>query len=185
MKKIDQKLNDLIYNISLYKDFWCLSIPYVDGGIYDRINENLILNKNNDSILENEDWGWVKIYSKHEIYLIKPSMKNSPNNNTSYSGRNFSLTSNDYLKIKGIVKLRKYIYKSVKKPGYTAVTYGDSVRVIQPFKIMNHKFSNVKDGVVLDAYSYFCKKCGMKSGDGKFPIEMLNCEEFIMKDIII
>lgn len=196
--EISQNLEDLIYNISLFKTSGYGSIPYEEGGIYERIVKNFKENNKNEQLAENEEYGWYRVRSTYFINLVKPDIKpESLGFNSKFFSGVYDYNSNDqlvfYKKPKGVIYINKYLYRSAKKDNCFGVTFGDSRRILQPFKILEHQWSGVLNGKVLPKTQKVCKKCeaissgNYNEGDNNhpFPDLLLNCDEYIMHNIII
>ena len=196
--KLNQKDLDLIWTLNSVEWSWTV-VPYISGGIYDRIFENL--KQYSKEKLTN--WYRLQYFKSPKVLLIqKPGKRVYTKEKAVVDGGhtklswdfddNFKLIQkssigyvNSYC---GVVKVQLYFYNnSVENAqGYT---FGDSSQVIKPFTKLQHKW---KDISYKSQYVEFkCMECELpgklfyNNNNFIIPDEFLTCEEYKMKSIIM
>lgn len=190
IKKFDQNIPDLIYNLSLMPSW--MYLPYEKDGLYDRVMQNNLENKDLPLVLENDEYQWFRqplpsgINNTVRVTLIRPGIDDSLGI--------YSLSSKETLTLE-LAYWKSTTYKNIQ-----AVSWVNSEVNIKPFKILKHEWeinhislNRIKENIV----NYICKKCNMKAGRTTYssnslrvpsailPNKLLTCEQAIIEDIIV
>jgi len=179
---------DLVYNLSCVPS-WMI-VPYVAGGLYDRVQENFSKYKHEELLINQEYHRWFRRPSTQHINfnlntrvrLLKPEAKKAK-------------TYTEIRKPENLEMLDMVIYDSASDLSISAITWVTSSNIIKPMKIFGHIWEKVKNN--RDANMFKCSNCGM-IGRGKFytanhmrvksaicPDKLLTCEEKIIEDIVV
>lgn len=169
-------------------------VPYKEGGLYDKVVDNMKRYKDVDAFENQEEYEWYKIHMySHNLLLEKPGKKAVFAEKKSFDKYGFPMI---YSRIVNVSQLRLSYYQSAINKNWLAITYSDSRNMLKPLKVMKHNWRRVgstenKDGeFVVSNYAYgirICSKCGIKgrvANDVVYPESNLNCEEYGIKDIL-
>lgn len=192
MNQINQnESDDLIYDLSKIPSW--LRIPYVSGGLYDRVINNIRSHSNQPLLLDQEEYQWFRrpsdtynVRSKinAKVELIKPGIKESE----------LIFRYGNKLKNK-VTTLTLAFYNSATDISINGVTWVAESKALKPLKILKHRWE--KTGYVRDTALHKCEVCGME-GFGRFytsnyqrvksaimPKYLLTCDQAIIMDIIV
>jgi len=181
--------DDLIYDLSNMPD-WC-KIPYIVGGLYDRIQKNLREHAEQPLLVQQDEYQWFRRPSSNInnnittcVELLKPGVKA-----TDYS---YTTPRNELNKL--ILPVNLVFYDSATDIHIHAATWTSTSFTIKPIKILKHDWHKIMFG---DISRYKCTACGLL-GSGRFfsanftkvksaicPDRLLTCEQEIVRDIIV
>lgn len=174
--------DDLIYDLSRIPNW--LTVPYIKDGLYDRLQHNFKQYKNEDLLIDQEEYQWFRrpatIQTNFHITSRVRLLKSTAPPNFLYKH------NKDYSETVDLV-----IYDSAVNAFISAVTWTTTTNIIKPMKILKHAWEHEEKGI------YKCETCGMM-GQGKFftsnhmrvksaicPNQLLTCEEKIVQDIVV
>ena len=163
-------------------------VPYEPDGLYDRCLRNIRENKTIESLSSHDEYQWVRIASgqMQHVLLAKPNKVVERKEYINKRGRLSPYCTN-------VIKLEVFFYKSATIKGSFAITYGDKDNVIKPLKILSHNWqskTNWQDIMSIRSNDLVCSICkleGQSLVESPFailPVDMLTCDEVMIKDII-
>ena len=188
--EIDQnESDDLVYDLSKMPG-WC-KIPYISGGLYDRIQENLRQHTNQPLLTEQDEYQWFRRPSSNInnnittcVELLKPGVKE-----TDYS---YIMPRSESNKL--MLPVHLAFYDSATDINIHAVTWTSTSFAVKPIKILKHDWHKI---TFSDVSRYKCTECGL-TGSGRFftanyasvksaicPDRLLTCEQEVVRDIIV
>jgi len=187
--EIDQnESDDIIYDLSKMPNW--IAIPYVKGGLYDRIQENISKHSDTPLLVDQDEYQWFRRPSMSMGYL--PNLTSLVKLLKPGATLASVILSDD--KYKFILSIHLAYYDSAVNISTHAVTWVTPTSVLKPLKILKHRWEKIKWHS--DVSRYKCTNCGML-GSGKFftsnsmrvksaicPDRLLTCNQEIIREVI-